>query len=57
MGTILPQPERHMWGSLERMCAVVAGLATGCAAAWFIQPRLFPRKSPSDDTPWNLARD
>lgn len=33
MGTILPQPEQHMWGSLERMCAVLAGLAIGSAAA------------------------
>lgn len=32
-GTILPQPERHMWGSMERMCAVIAGLSIGCAAA------------------------
>ena len=31
MGTILPQPERHMWGSLERMCAVIAGLEIGRA--------------------------
>jgi len=35
MGTILPQPERHMWGSMERMCAVIAGLSIGCAAAVF----------------------
>ena len=41
MGTILPEPERHMWASLERMCAVIAGLATGCAAAWFTGLRLF----------------
>lgn len=34
MGTILPQPEQFMWGSMERMCAVVAGLSIGCAAAW-----------------------
>ena len=33
MGTILPQLERHMWGSMERMCAVLAGLSIGCAAA------------------------
>ena len=33
MGTILPQPEHHMWGSMERMCAVLAGLSIGCAAA------------------------
>lgn len=32
MGTILPQPERHMWGSMERMCAVLAGLSIGCAS-------------------------
>jgi hypothetical protein len=36
MGTILPQPEQFMWGSLERMCAVLAGLSIGCAAAWGI---------------------
>lgn len=34
MGTILPQPEQFMWGSLERMCAVLAGLSIGCAAVW-----------------------
>jgi len=34
MGTILPQPEQFMWGSLERMCAVFAGLSIGCAAVW-----------------------
>ena len=33
MGTILPQPEQHMWGSMERMCAVIAGLSIGSAAA------------------------
>ncbi len=33
MGTILPEPERHMWGSMERMCAVLAGLSIGCASA------------------------
>ncbi len=37
MGTILPQPEQFMWGSLERMCAVLAGLSIGCAAAWGIK--------------------
>jgi len=37
MGTILPQPEQFMWGSLERMCAVLAGLSIGCAAAWAIK--------------------
>jgi hypothetical protein len=50
MGTILPEPERHMWGSLERMCAVIAGLATGCAAAWFTRLRLFSEiPQPSKD--------
>lgn len=34
MGTILPQPAQFMGGSLERMCAVLAGLSIGCAAAW-----------------------
>lgn len=34
MGTILPQPEQHMWGSMERMCAVLAGLSIGSAAAF-----------------------
>ena len=56
MGTILPQPERHMWGSLERMCAVIAGLATGCAAAWFTQLRLFPQNNEADEAPLSFAR-
>jgi hypothetical protein len=39
-----------MWGSLERMCAVIAGLATGCAAAWFTGIRLFSEiPQPSKD--------
>lgn len=37
MGTILPEPEHFMWGSLERMCAVVAGLSIGCAAVWLLK--------------------
>ena len=37
MGTILPQPEQFMWGSIERMCAVLAGLSIGCAAAWAVK--------------------
>jgi len=37
MGTILPQPEQFMWGSMERMCAVLAGLSIGCAAAWAVK--------------------
>lgn len=37
MGTILPQPEQFMWGSMERMCAVLAGLSIGCSAAWGVK--------------------
>ena len=37
MGTILPQPEQFMWGSMERMCAVLAGLSIGCGAAWIVK--------------------
>lgn len=34
VGTILPQPEQQMQGSLERLCAVLTGLSIGCGAAW-----------------------
>lgn len=51
MGTILPQPEQFMWGSMERMCAVLAGLSIGCAAAWAAklaqQPKLLTNKHPA----------
>lgn len=34
MGTILPAPQQFLWGSMERMCAVLAGLLIGCGVAW-----------------------
>jgi hypothetical protein len=34
MATILPAPQQFLWGSMERMCAVLAGLLIGCGVAW-----------------------
>jgi hypothetical protein len=38
------------------MCAVIAGLATGCAAVWFTQLRLFPQKSEAAEAPLSFVR-
>jgi hypothetical protein len=34
IATILPAPQQFLWGSMERMCAVLAGLLIGCGVAW-----------------------
>jgi hypothetical protein len=58
MGTILPAPQQFLWGSVERMCAVLAGLLIGCGVAWGVSlTASLNSQTPVDSNPGKKSAD